>query len=623
MARTRYAGASDDLPIRALPAAALRAVLNEGYSKAQFRKDLAAGFLVGIIAMPLAMALAIAVGASPQQGLYTAIVAGFITALLGGSRIQVVGPTAAFIVVLAPIYIRFGLAGLLVSGVLAGLILLGMGLFRLGRLIEFIPFPVTTGFTTGIATVIASLQIKDLFGLRPAHTPDGFFERMASMWAARSTASLWEFLIGLGTFGILMLPRMRKRWLVRLPRVLRKIPAPLMALPLAAVVAWLLGHHFPGFHVDTIGSRFHTLMNGHTVDGIPRQLPTFQWPWTAPGPDGAPFQLSLSVIRLLLPGAFTVAILGAIESLLSAVVADGMARTRHDPDAEILALGVANIVTPFFGGIPATGAIARTATNFRFGGRTPVAAMVHSLTILLAILLLAPLIRFLPMASLAALLLQVAWNMSEAEHFVHTVKVAPRSDVAVLFTCFALTVVFDMVIAVSAGVLLASLLFIRRMATTTEGHISEAEAVTLPGPLPEGVVIYDIVGPLFFGATERVMRAIRAIGSDVRAVIFRMDQVPSADATGLVAMENVMAEMRRQGIRVIIVGLHGQARRAFLRGLIQAGSERPVLCRDMVKAFQVLDAKIHTYHRRNLGPLRFHVLNRHKDLLRQIGHQDG
>ncbi|HNX95027.1 MAG TPA: C4-dicarboxylic acid transporter DauA [Holophaga sp.] len=623
MARTRYAGASDDLPIRALPAAALRAVLNEGYSKAQFRKDLAAGFLVGIIAMPLAMALAIAVGASPQQGLYTAIVAGFITALLGGSRIQVVGPTAAFIVVLAPIYIRFGLAGLLVSGVLAGLILLGMGLFRLGRLIEFIPFPVTTGFTTGIATVIASLQIKDLFGLRPVHTPDGFFERMASMWAARSTASLWEILIGLGTFGILMLPRMRKRWLVRLPRVLRKIPAPLMALPLAAVVAWLLGHHFPGFHVDTIGSRFHTLMNGHTVDGIPRQLPTFQWPWTAPGPDGAPFQLSLSVIRLLLPGAFTVAILGAIESLLSAVVADGMARTRHDPDAEILALGVANIVTPFFGGIPATGAIARTATNFRFGGRTPVAAMVHSLTILLAILLLAPLIRFLPMASLAALLLQVAWNMSEAEHFVHTVKVAPRSDVAVLFTCFALTVVFDMVIAVSAGVLLASLLFIRRMATTTEGHISEAEAVTLPGPLPEGVVIYDIVGPLFFGATERVMRAIRAIGSDVRAVIFRMDQVPSADATGLVAMENVMAEMRRQGIRVIIVGLHGQARRAFLRGLIQAGSERPVLCRDMVKAFQVLDAKIHTYHRRNLGPLRFHVLNRHKDLLRQVGHQDG
>jgi len=623
MARTRFDSASEGLPLRALPFAALRAVLKEGYTQRQFRRDLASGFLVGIIAMPLAMALAIAVGASPQQGLYTAIVAGFITALMGGSRIQVVGPTAAFIVVLAPIFIRFGLAGLLVSGLLAGLMLLGMGFLRLGRLIEFIPFPVTTGFTAGIATVIASLQIKDLLGLRPSHTPDGVFERLASMWQARGTASSWEIIIGLGTLAILLLPQLPKRWLVRFPRFLRKIPAPLMALPLAALVAWGLGHFIPAFRVETIGSRFHTMIGGRMVDGIPQLPPVFQWPWSASGADGQAFHLSLATIRALLPGAFTVAILGAIESLLSAVVADGMARTRHDPDAELLALGVANIVTPFFGGIPATGAIARTATNFRFGGRTPVAAMTHALTILVAILALAPLIRFLPMASLAALLLLVAWNMSEVEHFIHTVKVAPKSDVAVLFTCFALTVIFDMVIAVSVGVLLASMLFIRRMASLTEGHIAEPEHQALPGPLPEGVVIYDLVGPLFFGATERAMRAIRIIGSDVKVVVFRMEQVPSADATGLVAMESVIDEMRRQGIRVILVGLRGQARLAFEKGILQDSSEKLTICRDMVDVFRLLKVEIHTYRRSNLGPLRFHVLHRQKNILKKPHHPAG
>ncbi|MCM2250620.1 MAG: SulP family inorganic anion transporter, partial [Geothrix sp.] len=460
MARTRFQDAGDGLPLKALPAAALRAVLSEGYSGRQLRRDLTAGFLVGIVALPLA----IAVGVPPQQGLYTAIVAGFFTALLGGSRIQVAGPTAAFIVVLAPLYARFGLAGLLISGLMAGLILIGMGALRLGRLIEYIPFPVTTGFTSGIAIVIAALQIKDLFGLKLAGNPDHFFERLTSMIQARGTASPWEFLVGLGTLAILLLPRLPKRWLVRLPRMLRKIPAPLIALPTAALAAWALPHLIAGFSVDTIGTRFHTLIGGRMVDGIPQVPPMPMWPWNAPGPGGDPLGLNLGTLRMLLPSAFAVAMLGAIESLLSAVVADGMARTRHDPDAELMALGVGNVLAPFFGGIPATGAIARTATNFRFGGRTPVAAMAHALTILLAILALAPLIRFLPMASLAALLLLVAWNMSEAEHFIHTLKVAPKSDVAVLLTCFFLTVVFDMVIAVTVGIMLASLLFMRRMA---------------------------------------------------------------------------------------------------------------------------------------------------------------
>jgi SulP family sulfate permease len=612
MAKTRFQDAGDGLPLKALPAAALRAVLAEGYSGRQFKRDLTAGFLVGIVALPLAMALAIAVGVPPQQGLYTAIIAGFFTALLGGSRIQVAGPTAAFIVVLAPLYARYGLSGLLMSGLLAGLMLIGMGLLRLGKLIEFIPFPVTTGFTAGIATVIATLQVKDLLGLRLDHTPAHFIERVWAMGRALPTTNPWELVIGLGTLAILLAPRLPKRRLARLPRALRKIPTPLLALPLAALAGWALGRWVPGFSVDTIGSRFHTLVKGHLVAGIPQVLPSFMWPWSAPGSDGQSMGLSLGMVRTLLPSAFAVAMLGAIESLLSAVVADGMARTRHDPDAELLALGVGNVLVPFFGGIPATGAIARTATNFRFGGRTPIAAMTHALTILLAILVLAPLIRFLPMASLAALLLLVAWNMSEAEHFLHTVRVAPKSDVAVLLTCFFLTVVFDMVIAVTVGIMLASLLFMRRMATVSEGHVSRVDHRALPGPLPEGVVIYDLSGPLFFGAAERALNAMRAIEADVRVIIFRMEQVPSADVTGLVAMEGVLREMARQNIKAIFVGLHGQARNVFERGGLQDKPGEVIFCATMVDAFRVMHAKLHTYRRRNLGPIRFQVLHREK-----------
>jgi len=616
VARTRFQDPTSNVSLRDLPAAALRAVLAEGYTSQQFKRDLTAGFLVGIVALPLAMALAIAVGVPPQQGLYTAIIAGFFTALLGGSRIQVAGPTAAFIVVLAPLNAKFGISGLLISGLLAGLILIGMGLFRLGKLIEFIPFPVTTGFTSGIAVVIATLQVKDLLGLHLAHNPDHFLERVVAMGRALPTANPWELVIGLPTLAILLLPRLPKRRLAKLPRFLRKIPTPLLALPLAAVAAWALGRWVPGFSVDTIGSRFHTLLNGHLVSGIPQVLPAFVWPWNAPGADGQAMGLSLGTIRILLPSAFAVAMLGAIESLLSAVVADGMARTRHDPDAELMALGVGNILAPFFGGIPATGAIARTATNFRFGGRTPIAAMTHALTILLAILLLAPLISYLPMASLAALLLLVAWNMSEAEHFLHTVRVAPKSDVAVLLTCFFLTVVFDMVIAVTVGIMLASLLFMRRMASVSEGHVSQMDHRSLPGPLPEGVIIYDLSGPLFFGAAERALNAMRAIEADVRAIVFRMEQVPSADVTGLVAMEGVLREMARQNIKAIFVGLHGQAQAVFQRGGLKDKPGEVAFCTTMVDVFHVLDAKLHTYRRRNLGPLRFQVLHRERVLRR-------
>jgi SulP family sulfate permease len=554
MARTRYTGPTQETRLRELPAAALRAVLREGYTAADLRADLMAGLVVGVVALPLAMALAIAVGVPPQQGLYTAIVAGGLVALLGGSRTQVTGPTAAFIVILAPVYTRFGMAGLLLSGLMAGLVLIGMGLFRMGKLIQFIPHPVTTGFTAGIAVVIAVLQVKDLLGLRLAHTPEHFAERIEAMIAAAGTASIWELGIGLFTLAILLL----------FPRLTRRVPAPLVALSAAAVLAAIVSR-LAGAEIATIASRFHTVVGGRVVDGIPQLPPLPVLPWLMPGPGGAPFQLDFGTLRALLPSALAIAMLGAIESLLSAVVADGMARTRHDPDAELLAAGVGNVIAPFFGGIPATGAIARTATNIRSGARSPVAAVIHAVTILAAVVVLAPALGYLPMSALAALLLLVAWNMSEAKHFIHTLKVAPRSDVAVLLTCFGLTVFTDMVIGVGVGMVLAAMLFMRRMAAVTEASMEVEESAALPGPVPSGVVVYRVSGPLFFGAAQKAMGALGAIADRVRVVVFRLDEVPAIDATGMVALESAVERLRTTGVTTILHGLRTQPRQVVDR----------------------------------------------------------
>jgi sulfate permease, SulP family len=548
MARTRYQSGGRIIRLHALPAAALRAVLREGYTAADLKNDVLAGIVVGIVALPLAMALAIGVGVAPQYGLYTAIVAGFVVAALGGSRTQVSGPTAAFIVVLAPIFSRFGMAGLLISGLLGGAILIAMGMLRLGRLIQFIPHPVTTGFTAGIATVIATLQIKDLFGLSPTHNPEHYFEKVAAMIEARNTASIWEPLVGAMTLAILL----------GLPRITRRVPAPLVALPLAALVALALGELVPGFHVATIASRFHTTVGGRVVDGIPQLPPLPVLPWHMPGPDGQPFVASFEAFRALLSGAFAIAMLGAIESLLSAVVADGMARTKHDPDAELISLGIGNLLVPFVGGIPATGAIARTATNVRAGARSPFAAMTHALVVLAAVLALAPLLGYLPMASLAALLLLVAWNMSEAKHFIHTIRVAPKSDVTVLLTCYALTVGFDMVLGVAVGMMLAALLFMRRMAEVTQARLADGAHPDLPGPIPDGVAVYEISGPLFFGAAQKAMAALELVAGNTKAVILLMDEVHAMDATGLVAMESALEPLRRQKCLAILTGVRDQ-----------------------------------------------------------------
>lgn len=523
---------------RPILATALRAVCKGGYSAADLRADILAGLVVGVVALPLSMALAIASGVPPQHGLYTAIVAGAVTATLGGSRVQVTGPTAAFVVILAPISHQYGVGGLCLATMMAGIMLCVAGFARLGRLIEFVPHPVTTGFTAGIAVVIATLQVKDFLGLRVSATPEHFHEKMLALRDALPTVHLPDLLIGALTLSFLLL------W----PRFIKRIPGPVAALPAAALLALGLGLVWPGFSVATIASRFPE------TGGIPQALPHFALPWLLPGPDGQALPLGMDLIRALLGSAFAICVLGGTESLLSAVVADGVTGDRHDPDGELVAQGLGNIAAPFFGGIAATGAIARTATNIRSGARSPLAAVTHSAFLLGAMLVLAPLLGYLPMAALAALLLLVAWNMSELKHALHIVRVAPRADVAVLLICFGLTVVFDMVVAVTAGVMLAALLFMRRMADLT-GATLVSEGHAARESLPEGVLLYDIAGPLFFGAAQRAMSAIGAIGGRARLVILDLRDVPMIDATGLVCLESTLARLRSNGVFVILAGV--------------------------------------------------------------------
>lgn len=527
-------------------AAALRESLASGYGWHALRADVLAGLTVGIVALPLAMALAIASGAPPQHGLYTSIVAGAVIALCGGSRLSVSGPTAAFVVVLLPITQQFGLGGLLLTSVLSGLILVALGIARLGRFIELIPYPVIIGFTSGIGVVIATLQVKDLLGLELETAAGNYLDKLSAIASALSTARWGDAVIALLTFSVLLL------W----PRLKSRIPGHLAALVVGALAAWLLARLVPSFQVATIGSEFSYQFDDLMGSGIPPVAPSFTLPWSLPGPDGEPVGLSLSRIREFLAPAFAVAILGAIESLLCAVVADGMAGTRHNPNSELVGQGLGNLVAPFFGGIPATGAIARTATNVRAGGTTPVAALTHAIVVLLAVLTLAPLLSLLPMAALAALLLMVAWNMSEARHFWRILRVAPRHDVLVLLTCFGLTVLFDMIIAVTVGLGLAAVLFIKRMVDLTESRalVGEGEHRGHAG-LPPEIVIYDINGPLFFGAAQKALKVLRSVRKNTRVVILDMSDVPMLDMTGIVAMESIVSDLRDSGISLVISGL--------------------------------------------------------------------
>jgi SulP family sulfate permease len=541
----------------------LRQKLREGYTRADFRADLLSALVVGVVALPLSMALAIACNVPPQHGLYTAIIAGVAAALLGGTRFQVTGPTAAFVVILVPIVHKYGLGGLLVAGMMAGVMLVAMGLMRLGKLMQFVPHPVTSGFTMGIAVVIGVLQLKDVVGVKLPRT-EGVTEYLQALVEARHQFNYWDLGVAVITLVLLL-------WL---PKVLKRLPAPLFALTAAAVVVLLCKHFFPagwGFDVTTIGSKFtYTLGDGHVRHGIPPLPPLPVVPWQVSDPGHPPFALSMQVIRELLPSAFAIAMLGAIESLMAAVVADGMGGSKHDPNAELIALGVANILCPFFGGIAATGALARTATNIRAGARSPFSSVMHSIFILACTIALARFVSYLPMASLAALLIIVARNMSEARHFFRLLRIAPKHDVIVMMTCFILTVVFDMVIAVTVGVVLAALLFMRRMSVLTKAELETPTELKID--VPAGIRVYEIAGPLFFGAAKSAMEALQLVGDKDHTYILDMRHVPTIDATGLVALESVLDRLHRAKVKVIFAGLAPEVNDMFNR----AGIKREV-----------------------------------------------
>lgn len=522
---------------------AVRKSISAKPSLQEIQTNILAGLTVGVIALPLSMALAIASGVPPQHGLYTAMIAGIVIAICGGSKVNISGPTAAFVVIILPIVQQYGLGGLLLSGVMAGVILLLMGLGKLGRLIEIVPYPVTVGFTAGIGVVIATFQIKDFFGLEVAAGGEHYLEKLSYIAQALGSIAWQETLIGALTLAVLL------TW----PRLKSKVPAHLAALLVGALIAWVMTQSVEGFSVATIGSRFHYELDGVLGSGIPPIMPSFDWPWNLPGADGQPIGISFELVRELLPSAITIAILGALESLLCAVVADGMSGKKHNPNDELIGQGLGNMLVPLFGGIPATAAIARTAANVKAGGSMPLASVVHGLFILAGILLLAPLLSYIPMASMAALLLVVAWNMSEAKHFVRTLKVAPRDDVLILVLCFALTVLFDMTIAVAVGMGLAAMLFIRRSISLTDTRAIETNHQAYK--VPEGVVVYDINGPLFFGSAHKALKTIALVRPDVRVVVLDMSEVTLLDMSAIVAMESIAKELAAKQVGLIINNL--------------------------------------------------------------------
>lgn len=529
-------------------ASAIREISHGKYSWSDLRHDVIAGLTVGIVAIPLAMALAIAIDVPPQYGLYTSIVAGALIALTGGSRFNISGPTAAFVVILLPITHQYGLGGLLMATCMAGLILIMMGLTGLGRLVQYIPYPVTLGFTAGIAVVIAVLQLKDFLGLSLGQPELHFLDKLIQIAQALPSAHSADLIIGALTLGILITWR----------RIPLAIPGHLPALIIGSGVAWLMMHFSADLSVQTIGSRFSYWADGIEHSGIPAMLPALTVPWLQSGANGAPLELSLSMIRELIGPALAIALLGAIESLLCAVVADGMTGTKHNPNAELVGQGLGNVVAPFFGGITATAAIARTVTSIRSGAHSPLAAIIHAAVVLLAVLLLAPMLSHVPMAALAALLLMTAWNMSEAKHVAFTLRTAQRSDVAVLLTCFTLTVVFDMVIAVTVGVVLAALLFIRRMTELTATHILDRHQHPHLNNLPAEIAVYDINGPLFFGAAEKALNVLHRTNQGIKVVIIDMSDVPMIDMTALVALRSALAQLGKRKIPVVFANPSAQ-----------------------------------------------------------------
>ncbi len=495
------------------------------YTPQIFVRDLLAGITVGLVALPLAMAFGIASGVTPQAGLYTAIVAGFIISALGGSRTQIGGPTGAFVVIVAGIVLRFGMSGLAMVTVMAGLILLIMGVTGLGSAVRFIPRPVIIGFTNGIAVLIASTQIKDFFGLHTGAVPSEFLPRMKMLAASAGTFNLSTLLVGLGTLATLLF----------FPRITKRVPASIVALLVFTFLSVVLH-----LHVETIGTRF---------GGIPRGLPPFAFP-----------DFHSEHIIPLIPMAFTVAMLAAVESLLSAVVADSMTGDRHNPNVELIAQGIANLTSPLFGGIPATGAIARTATNIRSGARSPVSGNIHAVTLLVILLIAAPLVSYIPLAALAAVLFVVAYNMSEWRE-VRIILQLSFADIAVWLVTIALTVFADLTVAVGVGLALAALLYIHRISETTtvsyvtDEYIRDGLQHNLQGRIiPSYVTLLRIHGPFLFGTTEKLVEETADLSKFEPVVILRLRNMTAIDATGIYAIERFADRLRASGRTMILCG---------------------------------------------------------------------
>ncbi len=512
----------------------------KNYSRADFAADLMAGIIVGIVALPLAIAFGIASGVSPEKGIITAVIAGFVVSLLGGSRVQIGGPTGAFIVIVYGIIQQYGETGLLVATLMAGGLLVAMGAFRLGTVIKFIPYPIIVGFTAGIAVTIFTTQIADLFGLDfgGETIPGDFIGKWALYFRHFGTLGLWNTAVGVVSILIIVLT----------PKLMRRIPGSLAAIVSMTLAVWLLRTYAGVEGIDTIGDRFT----------IRAELPAASLP-----------QIDWEAVRSLFPAAFTIAVLGAIESLLSATVADGVVGDRHDSNTELIAQGAANLLTPLFGGIPATGAIARTMTNINNGGRTPVAGIVHAVVLLLILLLLMPLAQYIPMACLAGVLVVVSYNMSGWRTFKALLR-NPRADVVVLLLTFFLTIVFDLTIAIEVGLLIACVLFLKRVMETTEISVIRDELDPAAGldvrlseehlAVPKGVEVYEINGPYFFGIATKFEELMARMGDRPRVRIIRMRRVPFIDSTGLHNLRTLCVMSQREKITVVLSGVNDKVR---------------------------------------------------------------
>lgn len=503
----------------------------KNYSKQQLVKDLTAGVIVAIIALPLSIALALASGVDPEQGLYTAIVAGFVISFLGGSRVQIAGPTAAFATIVAGIVAKNGFSGLVLATVIAGILLIIMGLFKLGSLIKFIPYTITTGFTTGIAITLVIGQLKDFLGLTFTHSPIETIEKVEEVVKCIGTFNFEALIIGAISLAVLIIA----------PKFIKKIPPSLFAIVISAALVKIFD-----MNVNTIGDLYT----------ISSDLPKFALP-----------EFSMKTVSAILPDAFTIAVLAAVESLLSCVVADGMTGSRHNSNMELVAQGAGNIASALFGGIPATGAIARTAANIKNGGRTPIAGMVHAVVLLAVLVVLMPYASLIPMPTIAAILFIVAYNMSEWREFVSIVKHAPKSDTLVLVVTFVLTVVFDLVVAIIVGIILATVMFMKRMSDVTDAYgwkeideNTDDQNIRLK-VIPEGAMVYEITGPIFFGVSQKIADVIKR--ADKKVLVLRMRSVPAIDATGIHSLETIIKTCKKNGSTLVLSHVNEQPMDVF------------------------------------------------------------